>query len=43
VLVDDFDWSPEGGSMMEVKHVGAVRGFEQAVRCDHTAEGLGMG
>jgi hypothetical protein len=31
------------GSVMEVLHVGADRGLEQAVGCDHTAEGLGMG
>jgi hypothetical protein len=30
------------GSVMEVQHACAVRGFEEAVRCDHTAEELRM-
>jgi hypothetical protein len=30
------------GSMMEVLHAGAIRGFEQIVGCNCTAEGLGM-
>jgi hypothetical protein len=31
------------GSVMEVQHAGAIRGFRQAVGCDHTEDGLGMG
>jgi hypothetical protein len=41
-LGDGFNWSL-GFWLCDVQHAHAVRGFEQAGGCGHTAEGLGMG
>jgi hypothetical protein len=42
-LVDNLNWSPGFGSVMEVRRMSAAQGFKQAMKCDDTAEELGMG